>query len=85
MFGNSGEVVEFLRIRSVIVKFRSILSAIPLRVPPALGADAVSGDVAALDLGKRGTVPFRGSVVEQRTETCALQTFGRNDAGKIGE
>ena len=77
--------MQFQRIEVVIVQFDAGFAAVPLGAAPALGADALAGDVFVDDLGKRRAIR-RGIGIFQKGSECAAGKISRGgEPAEVGE
>src|SRR5205823_1117429 len=67
------QIADFLRVISVVVELRAFLTTGPFRVPPALGAHAMSRHSPPLHLRVGGAFPCRSRIVQERTQAGSLE------------
>src|SRR6185295_13688704 len=86
------QVFQLMRVVRVIVKKRTLLSFVPLRVSPALGADGAAGNligagrtrvIAGKGVGR--PIPGGGWIAQQWTQARAFQAAPCREPAQIGQ
>lgn len=75
--------MEFLGVIVLVIELLPLFAPVSLSIAPALGPHAVTRRRAPLDLREGGMIPLGGQVEEQRSQSLALETRGRSQAGEV--